>query len=105
MEKIAALDHYATSELFSAAEKVALELAERMTGMPHDVSDELFARLRRHYSDAAIVELASIAALENYRSRFNRVFRVEAQGFFCVLPPAESQGADPDSAIARKPPA
>jgi alkylhydroperoxidase family enzyme len=82
---------------------VALELASRMTGMPHDVSDELFARLRTHYTDAAIVELASIAALENYRSRFNRVFRVEAQGFFCVLPQADSLGVDPNPAIARKP--
>ena len=93
------LDQYATSPLFTEAEKVALELADRMTGMPHDVSDELFARLRSHYSDTAIVELASIAALENYRSRFNRVFRVEAQGFFCVLPQTESQNA-PDSRTA-----
>jgi alkylhydroperoxidase family enzyme len=69
---------------------VALELAERMTGIPHDVSDELFERLRNHYSDATIVELAGIAAMENYRSRFNRTFRVGAQGFFCVLPQAES---------------
>ena len=58
--------------------------------MPHDVSEQFFARLRSHYSDTAIVELASIVALENYRSRFNRVFRVEPQGFFCVLPQAES---------------
>ena len=90
MEKIAALDGYPTSPLFSAAEKVALELADRMTGMPHDVPDELFARLRDHYPDAAVVELAAIAAMENYRSRFNRVFRVEAQGFFCVLPQADA---------------
>ena len=72
---------------------MALELADRMTGMPHDVSDELFARLRSHYSDAAVVELAAIAAMENYRSRFNRVFRVEAQGFFCVLPQTGSPEA------------
>lgn len=64
-----------------------------MTGMPPDVSDELFARLRSHYSDAAIVELASTVALENYRSRFNRAFRIEAQGFYCVLPQAESPQA------------
>jgi hypothetical protein len=84
---------------------VALELASRMTEMPHDVSDEFFARLRTHYTDTAIVELASIAALENYRSRFNRVFRVEAQGFFCVLPQADSLGDDSNSPPARKPPA
>jgi alkylhydroperoxidase family enzyme len=63
----------------------------RPDGMPHNVSDELFARLRSHCSDAVIVELARIAALENYRSRFNRGFRVEAQGFYCVLPQADSR--------------
>jgi len=62
-----------------------------VTGMPHDVTDELFARLRLHYPDAAIVELGNIAALENYRSRFNRIFRVEAQGFYCVLPQAAAK--------------
>ena len=53
---------------------------------PHDVSDELFERLREHYSEAEIVELAYIVALENFRSRFNRTLRVEAQGLYCVLP-------------------
>jgi hypothetical protein len=64
-----------------------------MTGMPHDVSDEFFVRLRGHYADAPIVELASIAAMENFRSRFNRVFRVEPQGFFCALPQGETAKA------------
>jgi alkylhydroperoxidase family enzyme len=65
---------------------VALELAEAATALPHDVSDELFARLREHYSDAEIVELSYIIALENFRSRFNRTLRVEAQGLYCVVP-------------------
>ncbi len=85
-EKIAALASYQTSELFDEAEKVALELADRATELPHDVSDELFARLREHYSDAEIVELSYIVALENFRSRFNRTLRIEAQGFYCVVP-------------------
>ena len=85
-EKIAALANYPTSEHFSEAEKVALELADRATELPHDVSDELFARLRAHYSDPEIVELSYIVALENFRSRFNRTLRIEAQGFYCVIP-------------------
>jgi alkylhydroperoxidase family enzyme len=85
-EKIAALSSYQTSEHFSEAEKVALELADRATELPHDVSDELFARLREHYSDPEIVELSYIVALENFRSRFNRTLRIEAQGFYCVVP-------------------
>ncbi len=85
-QKIAALAEYETSELFSDAEKVALELADRATALPHDVSDELFARIREHYTDAEIVELSYIVALENFRSRFNRTLRIEAQGFYCVIP-------------------
>jgi alkylhydroperoxidase family enzyme len=85
-EKIAALAGYAESELFSEAEKVALELADRATELPHDVSDELFERLREHYSEAEIVELSYIVAMENFRSRFNRTLRIEAQGFYCVVP-------------------
>ena len=64
---------------------MALELADAATGLPHDVSDELFARLREHYSDAQIVALSAIIALENFRSRFNRTLRIEAQGFYCVV--------------------
>ena len=85
-EKIDALTNFRDSELFSPAEKVALELAEAASDLPHDVSDELFARLREHYSDDEIVELSYIVALENFRSRFNRTLRIEAQGFYCVLP-------------------
>lgn len=57
-----------------------------MTATPHDVPDGFFDRLRQHYSDAALVELGAIIALENYRSRFNRLFRIESQGFYCVVP-------------------
>ena len=85
-EKIDALADFRTSNLFSPSEKVALEFADAATGLPHHVSDELFERLREHYSDAEIVELAYIVALENFRSRFNRSLRIEAQGLYCVLP-------------------
>ena len=85
-EKIDALADFRASDLFSPAERVALELAEAASALPHDVSDELFARLREHYAEAEIVELSYIIALENFRSRFNRTLRVEAQGLYCVVP-------------------
>ncbi len=58
-----------------------LEYADGMTVGGQDVSDELFAILRRHFSEAAIVELTAHVAFENFRSRFNRALRIEAQGF------------------------
>src|SRR5215212_4680682 len=85
-EKIDALASFRDSDLFSPAEKVALELAEAATALPHDVSDELFSRLREHYSDPEIVELSYIVAFENFRSRFNRTLRIESQGLYCVVP-------------------
>src|SRR5438874_11494355 len=89
--EIAALADYPASPLFSPAEKLALELADAATQTSVDVSDELFARLRRHYSEPQLVELAAIVALENFRSRFNRVFRVEPNGLYCPLPPRPTQ--------------
>ena len=65
---------------------MALELAEAMTVTPPNVTDELFARLRRYYDEAQLVELAAIVAQENFRSRFNTTFRVESQGLYCPLP-------------------
>ena len=81
-EKIDALNDYAKSPLFSDAEKVALEYADAMTETRRDVSNELFARMRRNYDDDTIAELTMIIAWENASSRFNRAFRIPSQGFW-----------------------
>ena len=75
-----------TSRLFSEAERLAFELADATLGLPAEVSDDLYERLGRHYAPAALVELAAVCALENFRSRFNRIFRVEPNGVYCVVP-------------------
>jgi alkylhydroperoxidase family enzyme len=77
--KIEALQDYATSELYGAAEKAALEYADSMTITGRDVSDDLFARLRSFYSDDEIVELTATIAWENSSSKFNRALRVPSQ--------------------------
>ena len=82
-DEIAAVASWRTSPLFSEAEKLAFELADATVGMPVEVSDDLFERLRRHYTTEALVELGAICALENFRSRFNRIFRVEPNGVYC----------------------
>jgi alkylhydroperoxidase family enzyme len=78
-EKIEALSDYATSPLFTAEERVALEYAEGMTITGREVSDEMFARLRDFYHDDSIVELTAIIAWENASSKFNRALRVPSQ--------------------------
>jgi alkylhydroperoxidase family enzyme len=84
-DKIAALPDYRTSPLYDDAERAALEMADAVTETPADVSDELYERLRRHFDDAQLVELAACAALENFRARFNRVFRVEPNSLYCPV--------------------
>lgn len=73
------------SGLFTEAEKAALEVAEAMTETPQRVTDGLFRDLQRYYSDAMIVELASVIALENFRSRFNRCGAIEPNGLYPQL--------------------
>jgi len=55
-----------------------------MTVTGQRVTDALHGRLRRHFSEAQIVELTAAIALENFRSKFNTALGIEAQGF-CVL--------------------
>jgi alkylhydroperoxidase family enzyme len=82
--KVQAIEKWADSDLFTDRERVALEYAEAMTLTGREVGDELFARVRAHYSEAEVVELTAVVALENFRSKFNRALRVDAQGF-CVI--------------------
>ena len=81
-EKILALGDYATSPLYSEAERVALEYADAITITDRDVDDALFARVRRFYEDDALVELTATIAWENASSKFNRTLRIPSQGLW-----------------------
>jgi len=67
-----------------------LEYADAMTSTPVEVSDALFAQLAERFSEAALVELTSAIAWENYRARFNHAFGIEGENFsegaVCALP-------------------
>jgi alkylhydroperoxidase family enzyme len=78
------LPAFRTSDLFDERERVALELSERMTIQEERVDDELFARVRTHFSEDEADELVAIAGYENMRSKMNVALGVEAQGF-CVI--------------------
>jgi alkylhydroperoxidase family enzyme len=83
-DKIRQVPTWRESSLFSPVERDALEYAERLTVTGDKVTDELFARLRGHFSEAQMVELTAVVAIENFRSKFNPPLGIEAQGF-CVL--------------------
>jgi alkylhydroperoxidase family enzyme len=85
-EKVeAALGDYKKNPVFSLRERLALELTERMTYTGKRVTDRFFSRLKKQFTDEELVELAAVIALENFRSKFNPVFGIEANNF-CPLP-------------------
>lgn len=69
-------------ENFSAREAALLHMADAMADTPSNVSDQLYAELRRHFSEEELIELAASAALENFRARWNRVFDVGSDGIY-----------------------
>jgi AhpD family alkylhydroperoxidase len=89
-EQLRDFHNYRESDAFSPVEKLVLEYAEAMTRTPVDVPDELYARLKEHFSDAQIVELTAGIATENFRARFNNALDVPPSGFsegmYCPLP-------------------
>ncbi len=100
-EKVeAVLGNYKKNPLFSTRERLALELAERMTYTKKRVTDKFFKRLQKHFSDEELVELAAVIALENFRSKFNPVFAVESQNF-CPLPSIQAASASAHDRLHR----
>ena len=97
-EKIRAVPGWRDSDEFNGLERLVLEYAEAMTDTPPSVTDEMVERLRAQLSDAQLVELTAIVAVENLRSRINSALGLTAQGFKdrCEMPsPADGspQGA------------
>jgi uncharacterized peroxidase-related enzyme len=70
-DKLAAVWEYRTSPLFSAAERVALDFALAAASVPNDVTDELFAELRKHYSENQIVDMVAVISLFGWLNRWN----------------------------------
>ena len=61
---------------------------------PPEVTDEMVADLRMRFTDAQVVELTAMIALENQRSRTNIALGLTSQGFSnqCDLPTAAGEG-------------
>ncbi|TAN52270.1 MAG: carboxymuconolactone decarboxylase family protein [Methylococcaceae bacterium] len=77
-DKLLALADFAASPLYDEAEKAALAFAETVTTTGRKVDAELMERLKRHYSDDAIVELAALIAHQNMSAKFNTALGVQA---------------------------
>ncbi|HEX2548011.1 MAG TPA: carboxymuconolactone decarboxylase family protein [Ramlibacter sp.] len=69
--KLADVWDYARSPHYSERERVALEFALAAAAQPNAVTDELFARLRAHWSEGEIVELLGVVAMFGFLNRWN----------------------------------
>ena len=70
-EKIAAILDYRTSPLFTDAERVAIEFAVAAASQPNAVTEAHFVRMRRHWNEGQIVEIAGVVALNGFLNRWN----------------------------------
>ncbi len=88
-EELLALPRYRDSDLFTEREKLALDYTVAVMRTPVEVTDELFARMKEHFSDKQMVEITALLTVVNL-DRFNAAFGIGSAGFsegmVCVLP-------------------
>ncbi len=70
-EKLAAIWEYSSSDLFSDAERAALEVARNAALSPNETTDEQFDELKQHFDDEQIVEIVGVIALFGFLNRWN----------------------------------
>ncbi len=70
-EKIDAVTAFGTSPLFTDAERAALEFAVAAASQPNAVTDGLFDRMKEHWTERQIVEIAAVVAVNGFLNRWN----------------------------------
>ena len=70
-EKLAALWAFETSDLFSDAERAALDLALAAGSVPNQSTEAHFEAVRAHFSEDEIVELVAVISLFGFLNRWN----------------------------------
>ncbi len=87
--ELLALPGFRKSNLFTDREKLALEYTIAVMRTPVEVTDELFAQMKEHFSDEQLVEITALLTLVNL-DRFNAAFGIGSAGFsdgmVCVSP-------------------
>jgi alkylhydroperoxidase family enzyme len=78
------MDDYAQGP-FTDAEKAVLEFAEQMvlTNMAGDMSEERYARLSAHFSDAQICELGTVMAIIAGMAKLSFILHLVEREEYC----------------------
>src|SRR5262249_13224096 len=69
--KVAAIWDYQTSPLYSEAERAALDVAAAAASVPNGVTDEMFTRMCKHWTEEQIVEIIGVIAVFGFLNRWN----------------------------------
>ena len=77
--KIQAVWEFQTSELFSEAERAALNLAYKGALIPNQTTREDFEALEKHFDDDQIVEIVASMSLFAYLNRWNDTVATELE--------------------------
>jgi len=70
-DKLAAIHDYPRSPLFTEAERAALDFALAAASVPNAVTDDLFSRVREHWSEGQVVEILGDIGLFGFFNRWN----------------------------------
>ncbi len=88
-DELLAVTRYRESDLFSEREKLALDYTVAVMRTPVEVTDDLFARMKEHFTDDQLVEVTALLTVVNL-DRFNAAFGIGSAGFsegtVCVMP-------------------
>lgn len=69
--KMAAIWDYQTSDLFSPAERAALDIAAAAAQVPNAVTDAMMDEMKRHWREDEIVEILAVVAMFGFLNRWN----------------------------------
>jgi uncharacterized peroxidase-related enzyme len=78
-QRLAQVWQFRDSDLFTAAEKAALEFACAAASVPGAVDQRIGDQLRRHWDDGEIVELTGVVALFGFLNRWNDAMATELE--------------------------
>ncbi len=70
-DKVAAVWEYASSPLYSDAERAALDYALAAGSVPNGVDQTIFDRLKKHWNEQQIVEILGVVCLYGFLNRWN----------------------------------
>lgn len=86
---VAELNHYAASDKFSAREKAALRYADLFKAGESAIDrDEVYEELKRHFSEAEIIELGMMCAQTDGVGRFVKSLNIMSWAEACEVNPA-----------------